>query len=94
LPGVVVTIQVRAYRDNDRDFYAEETKVVEEGHFGINIHRSNMAGATPRIANWSAGCQVFQRKSDHDELLRICGHYRADCQNCYTYTLLRERELA
>jgi hypothetical protein len=86
--------KVRAYRDNDRDFYAEETKVVEEGHFGINIHRSNMAGATPRIANWSAGCQVFQRKSDHDELLRICGHYRADCKNCYTYTLLRERELA
>ena len=86
--------KVRAYRDNNRDYYAEETKLVEEGHFGINIHRANMAGATPRIANWSAGCQVFQRKSDHDELLRICGHYRADCQNCYTYTLLRERELA
>nr|GFC57559.1 hypothetical protein [Tanacetum cinerariifolium] len=36
--------KVRAYRDNDRDFYAEETKVIEEGHFGINIHRSNSLG--------------------------------------------------
>ncbi|MGI4864438.1 MAG: hypothetical protein ACRYFZ_11005 [Janthinobacterium lividum] len=90
---VQVGAKVRAYRDNDRDIYAEETKVIEEGFFGINIHRSNMVGATPRIANWSAGCQVFQRKTDHDELLRLCEHFRADCKNCYTYTLLREREL-
>lgn len=53
-----------------------------------------MAGATPRIANRRGSCQVLQRKSSHDELLRLGGHYRADCRNCYTYTLLRERELA
>ena len=85
--------RVRAYRDNDRDTFAEETKVIEEGFFGINIHRSNSMGATPRIANWSAGCQVFQRKVDHAELLTLCENFRHSCANCYTYTLLREREL-
>lgn len=86
--------KVRAYRDNDRDVYAEETKVVEEGFFGINIHRSNSMGATPRIANWSAGCQVFQRKTDHAELLGICNAFRHGNNNSFSYTLLRERELA
>jgi hypothetical protein len=85
--------KVRAYRDNDRDIIAEETKVIEEGFFGINIHRSNSMGATPRIANWSAGCQVFQRKCDHNELLGICENFRHSSANAYSYTLLREREL-
>ena len=74
--------KVRPYRDNDRDYYAAEPKVVEEGHFGINLHRTHVAGATPRIASWSAGC--------HHELRRTCGHYQANFQNCYTHPLLRE----
>jgi len=85
--------KVRAYRDNDRDISAEETKLIEEGFFGINIHRANSLGATPRIGNWSAGCQVFQRKSDHGELLGICESFRHSASNCFSYTLLREREL-
>ena len=58
------------------------------------MEASSASTATARIANRSASCQVFQRKSDHNELRRRCGHYRANCQNYYTYTLLRERELA
>lgn len=85
--------KVKVYRDNDRDITAEETKVIEEGLFGVNIHRASSLGVTPRIGNWSAGCQVFQRKTDHNELLGICETYRQQIKNRFTYTLLREREL-
>lgn len=84
---------VRAYRDNDRDRLAEETSVIDIGDFGINIHRSNPAGASIRVHNWSAGCQVFQRLLDHTELLGICEGFRHSCANKFSYTLLREREL-
>lgn len=85
--------KVRAYRDSDRDVFAEETKLIEEGFFGINIHRSSSMGATPRIVNWSAGCQVFQRKCDHNERLSLFENYRHSTSNAYSYSLLREREL-
>lgn len=85
---------VKAFRDNDRDELAEETKTITEGYFGINIHRANSNGITPRIDGWSAGCQVFQKKSDLNELLSICEAYRQSSGNRFTYTLLRERELS
>ncbi|MDB5243623.1 MAG: hypothetical protein JWP57_4248 [Spirosoma sp.] len=84
---------VTIYRDNDRDNLAEETSSQENGYFGINIHRSQKEGATPVIANWSAGCQVFQRRDHHAQLLALCEQYRATSGNKFTYTLLREREL-
>lgn len=86
--------EVTIYRDNDRDNYAEETGPTDSGYFGINIHRSNREGATPVIANWSAGCQVFQRRSQHAQLLALCEQYRASSKNRFTYTLLHEKSLA
>jgi hypothetical protein len=85
--------EVIIYRDNDRDNLAEETATTSHGYFGINIHRSNEVGATPRISNWSAGCQVFQRHTDHEQMLNVCRSYKALSNNRFTYTLLREREL-
>ena len=85
---------VKAFRDSDRDKLAEETSVIDIGNFGINIHRSNPNGASARVYDWSAGCQVFQRLSDHTELLGICEGFRHTCSNKFSYTLLRERELA
>lgn len=36
--------KVRAYR-------IKYSKTLDEWHFGINVHRADVAGATPRIAN-------------------------------------------
>lgn len=85
--------EVTIYRDADRDSRAEETGPQQTGYFGINIHRSNKEGATPVIANWSAGCQVFQRRTHHAQLLAICGQYRASSRNRFTYTLIHEADL-
>lgn len=84
---------VTIYRDNDRDNRAEEGGPELTDYFGINIHRSNKEGATPKIVNWSAGCQVFQRRDHHAQLLAICEQFRESSGNKFTYTLLREREL-
>ena len=85
---------VTIYRDNDRDGLAEAMGERESGMFGINIHRSQKEGATPVIANWSAGCQVFQRRDHLTQLLALCEQYRAGNKNRFTYTLISEKSLA
>ena len=48
--------KVKVYRDANRDMNYDE-KVIQEGVFGINIHK---AGANSTyVENWSEGCQVF-----------------------------------
>jgi hypothetical protein len=93
-PALVQTgNKVKVYRDNDRDGIAEETGVIEEGFFGINIHRASAAGSTASIGRHSAGCQVFQKIQDQKELLQLCEQFKALTGNRFTYTLLREKEL-
>ena len=92
-PALVQTGSITVYRDGDKDNTAEEQGKEDTGLFGINIHRSNATGKTMVIYNWSAGCSVFQVKTDHDQLLSICNLYKAKVNNKFTYTLLREREL-
>lgn len=93
-PAFVQTGKITVYRDNDKDNTAEEVTKEESGLFGINIHRSNASGKSMVIGKWSAGCQVFQVKSDHDQLLSICNQYKSKVGNKFTYTLLRESELS
>ena len=92
-PALVQVGNVTVFRDNDKDNLAEETTVTEIGTFGINIHRGNVNGATPAIGKWSAGCQVFQIKSDHDELLTLIGNYSTPGGK-HTYTLLKESDIS
>ncbi len=93
-PALVQVNKITVYRDNDKDNLSEEQGTEENGLFGINIHRSNASGKTMAIGRWSAGCQVFQVKSDHDQLLSILNQYKVKANNKFTYTLLRERELS
>lgn len=93
-PALVQRGSLSVYRDNDKDGVAEETGNVETGSgFGINIHRSNATGKTSQIKTWSAGCQVFQQKSDHDQLMTIVNKFKESTGNKFTYTLLKESEL-
>ncbi|MDO7853535.1 DUF4231 domain-containing protein [Hymenobacter convexus] len=89
-PALVQRGSLTIYRDNNRNDVAEETGKKQNGIFGINIHHAGENSAL--VNNWSAGCQVFQRATDHADFLRICEHYRA--KKRFTYTLLREAELS
>lgn len=92
-PALVQIGNVTVFRDNNLNDKPEESARTETGLFGINIHRGNANGATPSIGKWSAGCQVFQVKRDHDELLRLLGNY-APVDGKFSYTLVKESELS
>lgn len=49
---------IKIYRDGNKDEVID-TKVIQEGLFGINLHR---AGLGSFIDRWSAGCQVVPDK--------------------------------
>ena len=87
---------VKVYRDNDRDSkYDLFEERVEEGIFGINIHRatSRSGGTSTRVDKWSAGCQVIADNDDWHEFLDICQTAREIWGNSFTYTLLESKDI-
>jgi len=84
---------VKVYRDWDRDKYLDtEDMPVQEGSFGINIHRSNAYRPSNVVEKWSAGCQVFQDPADFAFFMSICYKSKALFGNSFTYTLLTEKD--
>ncbi len=81
---------VKVYRDANRDMKYDETKI-DEGVFGINIHH---AGADSTYVNdWSMGCQVFKKKKDFEEFMKICRKARDIHGNSFTYTLIETTDI-
>ena len=84
---------VKVYRDNNKDkVYDFNSKTIEEGIFGINIHK---AGDNSTIVNgWSAGCQVLARRKDFDKLMKLAHYQFSQGMGArYTYTLINEEDL-
>lgn len=84
---------LKVYRDNDKDnIYDLNPKTIEEGSFGINIHK---AGDDSTIVNgWSAGCQVLKRKVNFDKLMKLAHYQFSQGMGArYTYTLINEEDL-
>ena len=82
---------VKVYRDNNRDgWYNLNEDSVQEGLFGINIHRATKhAGKkSTQIDKWSAGCQVIASNDDWKLFMKICRKARDTWSNNFTYTLL------
>ena len=84
---------VKVFRDSNRDeVYDCEPKTIDNGVFGINIHKAGVNSW--QVDNWSAGCQVFKRNADFDAFIRFC---KQQVENGYgetfTYTLLNEEDL-
>lgn len=81
------------YRDNNKDDkYDFEPVTIDNGIFGINIHK---AGATNsiNINGWSYGCQVFQRVIDFNSFMRLVDKSASIYGNRFTYTLINEEDL-
>lgn len=85
---------VRVYRDaNKDDVFDLLPETIEQGIFGINIHRSNEFGESAKVNKWSAGCQVFKRVEDFKAFLLLCDKQAALYGNSFTYTLINEEDL-
>ena len=85
---------VKVYRDNDRDAVLEmKRSTIQEGYFGINIHRASRWESTSLVQSYSAGCQVFQNARDFNRFLKICQKSADKFGNRFTYTLLDEKDL-
>lgn len=87
---------VKVYRDNNRDSkYDLLEENIDEGIFGINIHRATgrSGGKSIRVDKWSAGCQVIADNDDWHQFLDICQTAREIWGNSFTYTLLESNDI-
>lgn len=83
---------VKVYRDKDKDkVFDLDLQTVEEGIFGINIHKSGID--SKQIDKWSAGCQVFKIQSDFDHFINMCKYAQKLWGNSFTYTLIESKDL-
>ena len=87
---------VKVYRDNNRDGkYDLIEESVQEGIFGINIHRATgrSGGTSTRVDKWSAGCQVIANNDDWHCFLDICQTAREIWGNKFSYTLIESNDI-
>lgn len=87
---------VKVYRDNNKDGkYDLLEESIDEGLFGINIHRATgrAGGTSIRVDKWSAGCQVIADNDDWHQFLDICQTAREIWGNSFSYTLLESKDI-
>ncbi len=85
---------VKVYRDRDRDDHLDlDDSKIQEGMFGINIHRAASHHKSENVNKWSAGCQVIQDPKDFKEFIEICKTQNSRYGNSFTYSLLNEKDL-
>jgi hypothetical protein len=86
--------KVKVFRDNDKDRNLEmDESNIDEGYFGINIHKHSSSYEREFVRGASAGCQVFKITSDFNEFLELCQKSASLFNNSFTYTLLEEEDL-
>jgi len=70
--ALVQSGKIKVYRDNNKDDVLDcDPLTAESGYFGINLHRSNPYDKSYYVNKWSAGCQVFQKLTDFEEVIDI-----------------------
>jgi len=87
---------VKVYRDNNLDGkYDLNENTVQEGIFGINIHRATgIEGKTStQIDKWSAGCQVIAANADFKLFMEIANKAKDVWGNSFTYTLIESKDI-
>ena len=84
---------VKVWRDNDKDDQLDYDVEIQEGMFGINIHRSNPYTSSYYVGKWSAGCQVFSIKKEYDEFMGLINKSAKLYGDKFTYTLITEDDL-
>lgn len=90
--AVCQQLPVKVWRDKNRDMTFDEV-VLQEGVFGINIHRSNPTTESQYVENWSEGCLVFKRAKDFKEFMRVCKIAATKFGNSFTVTLIESIDI-
>jgi hypothetical protein len=86
--------KVTTIRDNDRNAYINYFAPTTSGYYGINIHRASRGKKNEATIDYdSAGCQVFMREGDFNEMMSLARIHRDKYGNKFTYTLIDERDL-
>ena len=84
--------KLKVWRDNNRDKILDhDPETVDEGWFGINIHRSKN-GEASYVGSYSAGCQVFKNSTDFKLFMNTVKRSRDLYGNNFSYTLLQEKD--
>jgi hypothetical protein len=92
--ALVQSKPVLVYRDNNRDENFDLTDTsIQEGLFGINIHKASLWRESKQGDKWSAGCQVLSNPFDFNILIAVV-EKSLDVwkQNAFTYTLIEEKD--
>ena len=83
--------KVRVYRDNNKDMQLDlDVDTIQEGYFGINIHRANATRESTYVNKWSAGCQVFANPNEYEMFISLCKRAAERWGDTFTYTLLED----
>ena len=83
---------VQVFRDANKDMKFD-TQVIDEGLFGINIHRSSPTGVSTLVDGWSAGCQVFASIGDFRRFMQLMKNAEAIFGNKFSYTLIESKDI-
>lgn len=85
---------VKVYRDADKNHELDrDAGTIDEGMFGINIHRSRKSGEATLVNSYSAGCQVFKNTNDFNDFMKLIQKSADKFGNAFTYTLITEGDL-
>jgi len=86
--------KVKVWRDDDRDKILDmDDSTIQEGFYGINIHRAAATGEMEYVNGYSAGCQVFKAARDFNEFMALIKLSAKKYDNKFTYTLVTEEDL-
>lgn len=88
---------IRVYRDKDKDKeYDYDLHTVQNGMFGINIHRASDSHTSMQNDRWSAGCSVIANPKDFADFMHhIDDHVNMTIYtNTFSYTLFEEKDLS
>ena len=93
--ALIQRLPVEVYRDSNRDDnYDLNEDSLEQGMFGINIHRAGtFINGSTQIDKWSAGCQVLSKESDFNLLMELAEKAKTLYGNSFTYTLIESRDI-
>lgn len=85
---------IKVYRDNDMDETLDmKPETIQQGLFGLNIHRASADHRSIRIGKWSAGCQVVADPRDFARLMDLCMLAEDTWGPTFSYTLLLQEQL-
>ena len=85
--ALVQSGKVKVFRDNNRDNVIDmDPDTIQEGYFGINIHKRDATSDTVNGA--SAGCQVFRYEKEFNRMMWLANKQISERGvKSFTYTL-------